>query len=144
MRAAGSTTAFGRLAWPQAPARVTMIRDQARRRRRAPWPGTLIRILALGLVGIPATASTVHASACDQAFAAAASRLRSVLAIESGADRAHKQQSCRDYFDHFFEAVNARQAASLCDHGSDHRAELEKLDAGVEAINNVIAAQCGG
>jgi hypothetical protein len=42
----------------------------------------------------------------------------------------------------FFEAVKARQAAAICEDGLDHQRDLELLDAGIEAVNNLVASQC--
>ena len=44
----------------------------------------------------------------------------------------------------FFEAVKARQAAAICGDGLDHQRDLELLDAGIDAVNNLIASQCSG
>jgi hypothetical protein len=40
--------------------------------------------------------------------------------------------------------VKARQAAAICDDGLDHQRDLKLLDAGIDAINNLIAFQCSG
>ena len=40
------------------------------------------------------------------------------------------------------EAVEARQAASLCEDAINRQRNLEVLDAEIDAFNNLIAAQC--
>jgi len=40
--------------------------------------------------------------------------------------------------------VTARQAASVCEDGSDRQRDLDLLDSEIDAFNNLIAAQCGG
>jgi hypothetical protein len=40
--------------------------------------------------------------------------------------------------------VKARQAAAICGDGLDHQRDLELLDAGIDAVNNLIASQCSG
>ena len=40
----------------------------------------------------------------------------------------------------FFEAVTARQAASICHDGIDRQRTLEMLDAEIDVFNNPIAA----
>ena len=46
--------------------------------------------------------------------------------------------------DPIFEAVKARQAAAICEDGVDHQRNLELLDAGIDAVNNLIASECSG
>ena len=58
----------------------------------------------------------------------------------AGAPRA--DQAIQTY--QFFEAVKARQAAAICGDGLDHQRDLELLDAGIDAVNNLIASQCSG
>ena len=53
---------------------------------------------------------------------------------ESRVDPARNEKSCRALGNHFFEAVEARQAASICDDGIDHQRALDVLD----AFNNLI------
>jgi hypothetical protein len=99
--------------------------------------------LAIALLVMPATASNVDAS-CDQVFEAAAARARPAVAGRNSVDPAHYEESCRTYGSQFFEAVKARQAASVCDDGIDRRRDLEMLDVGIDALNNLIASHCGG
>lgn len=105
----------------------------------------MLRIVkfAIALLVLPATASNVDGS-CNQVFEAAAARARSAVARQNSVDAAHYEDSCRAYGNQFFEAVKARQAASICQDGVDHRRDLEMLDIGIDILNNVIASQCGG
>jgi hypothetical protein len=54
------------------------------------------------------------------------------------------RRSCRAYANNFYEAVVTRQAASLCEDGVSRQRDLEMLDAAIDAINNMIAAECAG
>jgi hypothetical protein len=92
---------------------------------------------------LPATAAKLDSS-CNQEFEAAAARARVPATRHNGADPTQSQEACRAYGSQFFEAVKARYAASFCEDGVDHQRDLEKLDAGIEAVNNLIASQCGG
>jgi len=103
-----------------------------------------IVIFAIAVLIVPATASKVDASYCGQVSELAAARLRWAATRESRVDPAHNEKSCRALGNHFFEAVEARQAASICDDGIDHQRALDVLDAEIDAFNNLIAAQCNG
>jgi tartrate dehydratase beta subunit/fumarate hydratase class I family protein len=92
---------------------------------------------------VPATAARLDAS-CNQAFEAAAARARVQAARRDSADPAQAEESCRAYGIQFFEAVKARYVASFCEDGVDHQRDLAVLDAGIDAVNNLIASQCGG
>jgi hypothetical protein len=92
---------------------------------------------------LPATAAKLDAS-CNQVFEAAAARTRVPATRRNTADPAQAEETCRAYGSQFFEAVKARYAASFCEDGVDHQLDLEKLDAGIEAVNNLIASQCSG
>ena len=106
------------------------------------WDPAMLRIvkLAFALLVVPVTASNVDAS-CKQVFEAAAARARLAVPRRSGA--APVEESCRAYGNQFFEAVKARQAASVCEDGTDRQRDLELLDVGIGALNNLIASQCG-
>jgi hypothetical protein len=43
---------------------------------------------------------------------------------------------------HFYEAVTARQAVSICKDGVGRQPLLDVLDAEIDAFNNLIATQC--
>jgi hypothetical protein len=92
---------------------------------------------------IPVMAAKVDAS-CNQVFEAAAARARVAVARRNGVDPAQSMEICRAYANQFFEAVKARQAAAVCEDGLDHRRNLELLDAGIDAVNNLIASECSG
>jgi hypothetical protein len=103
-----------------------------------------IAILLVAILPIAVTASNVEASYCGQSFDIAAARNRWAIARQRSVDPAHYDESCRAYGNQFFEAVTARQAASICRDGVDRQATLEMLDAEIDAFNNLIAARCGG
>jgi hypothetical protein len=92
---------------------------------------------------VPATAAKLDAS-CNQMFEAAAARAHVPAARRNGTDPTQSEEVCRAYGSQFFEAVKARYAASFCEDGVDHQRDLEKLDAGIEAVNNLMASQCSG
>lgn len=101
-------------------------------------------IAALLLVSaLPATAAQLDVS-CNQVFEAAAARVRVSTARRNGTDPMQSEEVCRTYGSQFFEAVKARYAASFCEDGVDHHQDLARLDAGIDAVNNLIASQCGG
>jgi tartrate dehydratase beta subunit/fumarate hydratase class I family protein len=90
---------------------------------------------------VPTMAAKVDAS-CKQVFDAAAARARVAVVRHNGIDGVQSEESCRAYANQFFEAVKARQAAAICEDGLDHQRDLELLDAGIEAVNNLVASQC--
>jgi hypothetical protein len=92
---------------------------------------------------LPATAAKLDTS-CSQAFEAAAARARVPASRRNDTDPTQSEDACRAYGSQFFEAVKARYAASFCEDGVDHQRDLEKIDAGIDAVNNLIASQCSG
>jgi len=92
---------------------------------------------------VPVTAAKADAS-CNQVFEAAATRARVAVVRRNGVDPAQSAEICRAYANQFFEAVKARQAAAICEDGLDRQRNLELLDAGIDAANNLIASQCSG
>ena len=92
---------------------------------------------------VPATAAKLDAS-CNQVFEAAAARVRAPATRRNGTDPTQSEEACRAYGSQFFEAVKARYAASDCADGVDHQRDLERLDAGIEAVNDLIASECRG
>jgi len=90
------------------------------------------------------TVSKTDASYCGQGSELAAARVRWAAARQSRVDPAHNEQKCRAWGIHFYDAVTARQAASVCEDGSDRQRDLDLLDSEIDAFNNLIAAQCGG
>jgi hypothetical protein len=103
-----------------------------------------IAMLLVAILPIAVTACKVEASYCGQSFDVAVARNRWAVARQRSVDPAHYDESCRAYGNQFFEAVTARQAASICQDGVDRQRALEMLDAEIDAFNNLIAAQCGG
>jgi hypothetical protein len=108
-------------------------------------PRNFLFIAALLLVPtvVPATAAQLDVS-CNQVFEAAAARVRAPTARRNGTDPTQSEEVCRTYGSQFFEAVKARYAASFCEDGVDRHQDLARLDAGIDAVNNLIASQCGG
>jgi len=90
------------------------------------------------------TMSKTDASYCGQGSDLAAARLRWAAARQSRVDPAQSEQKCRAYRIHFYDAVTARQAASVCEYGGNRQRDLDLLDSEIDAFNNLIAAQCGG
>jgi len=103
-----------------------------------------IAIVAIVLLITPGTASKADTSYCGQVSDLAAARLRWAAARQSRLDPAQDEQKCRAWGIHFYDAVTARQAASVCEDGSDRQRDLDLLDSEIDALNNLIAAQCGG
>jgi hypothetical protein len=102
-----------------------------------------IVIFPIALLIIPVTASKVDASYCGQVSELAAARQRWAAARQR-ADPTHTETSCRAYGNYFYEAVVARQAASVCEDGANRQQHLEMLDAEIDVFNDLIAAQCIG
>jgi hypothetical protein len=69
-------------------------------------------------------------------------RARWAAARQSRVDPADTRKICRAYGTNFYEAVEARQAASLCEDAINRQRNLEVLDAEIDAFNSLIAAQC--
>jgi len=103
-----------------------------------------IAMFAIALLINPETASKADTSYCGQVSELAAARLRWAAARQSRVDPAQSEQKCRAYGIHFYDAVTVRQAASVCEDGSDRQRDLDLLDSEINAFNNLIAAQCGG
>jgi hypothetical protein len=103
-----------------------------------------IAMFAIALLLNPETASKADTSYCGQVSELAAARLRWAAARQSRVDPAQNEQKCRAYGIHFYDAVTARQAASICENGSDRQRDLDLLDSEIDAFNNLIATQCGG
>jgi hypothetical protein len=104
----------------------------------------MLRIATLFIALLPITLSRVEASYCGQKFGVAAARNRWAVARERSVDPDHYDETCRAYGNQFFEAVTARQAASICENDDKRQRTLEVLDAEIDAFNNLIAAHCGG
>ena len=102
-----------------------------------------IAMFAIALLITPETTSKADTSYCGQISELAAARLRWAAARQSRADAAQNEQKCHAYGIHFYAAVTARQAALICEQGSDRQRDLDLLDAEIDAFNNLIATQCG-
>src|SRR5262249_21185763 len=90
------------------------------------------------------TGATADVSSCAQGSELAAARQRWVAARQARADPGDAGKSCRAYGNHFYEAVQARYAASLCRDSINRQRSLNMLDAEIDAFNTLIAAQCTG
>ena len=100
-------------------------------------------ILAIAILLDPAIAPAADMSGCNQSHLSSA-RLRWAAVRKSGADPAHKEESCRSYRSTFLEAVMTRHEASFCGGVTDRQRVLELLDSEIEALNDLIATQCTG
>jgi len=101
-------------------------------------------ILAIALLIHPATTFAADLSGCGRVSNLSAAHLRWAAVRKSKADSARSEESCRAYGTNFFEAVTARQAASLCTDGIERQRALELLDSEIDAFNDIMATQCGG
>jgi hypothetical protein len=99
---------------------------------------------AIALVILAATAAAAETSSCGQSSELAAARARWAAARQSRFDPADPGKICRTYGSHFYEAAQARQAASWCEDSASRERNLNILDAEIDAFNNLIAAQCTG
>jgi hypothetical protein len=103
-----------------------------------------IAMLAIAILAIPATASNVDAAYCGQASELSAARLRWAATRQTHVDPGQADKICRAYGLLFYEAVVARQAASVCQDRVNRQRDVDILDAEIDAFNNLIAAQCSG
>jgi hypothetical protein len=103
-----------------------------------------IVILVISLLIDPAVTAAADTSACSQISNLSAARFRWAAVRKSRVDPANNEESCRSYSTNFFEAVNARQAATYCGDVTDRQRTLELLDTEIDALNDLIAARCGG
>jgi hypothetical protein len=99
---------------------------------------------AIALVILAATAAAAETSSCGQGSELATARQRWAAARQARVDPADAGKSCRTYGNHFYEAVQARYATSLCEDSVNRQRSLTTLDAEIDAFNNLIAAQCTG
>jgi hypothetical protein len=103
-----------------------------------------IALFVIALLFISPTTSKADTSNCAQISDLPAARLRWAAARQSRVDAAQVEKKCRAYRIHFYDAVTARQVASICEAGSHRQRDLDLLDSEIDAFNNLIAAQCGG
>jgi hypothetical protein len=99
---------------------------------------------AIALLVLAATGAAADASSCGQGSQLAAARLRWATVRQARVDPADAGKTCRAYGNNFYEAVQVRYAASLCDDSVNRQHSLNTLDAEIDAFNNLIAAQCTG
>ena len=99
---------------------------------------------AFALLILAATAAAAETSSCGAGSELAAARQRWAAARQARIDPADAGKSCRTYGNHFYEAVQARYAASLCEDSVNRQRSLNMLDGEIDAFNNLIAVQCTG
>ncbi len=119
------------------------VTEEARSHRAAVSLMLPIAMLSISLLVTPAIAANAAAS-CRQEAEMAVTRAASAVARSSRSDRAQQPDGCRTYSKVFFDAVEARQAASICADDTDRQRTLAMLDAKIDAFNNLIASECGG
>jgi len=100
-----------------------------------------IVILAIAILLDPAIAPAADMSGCNQLSHLSSARLRWAALRKSRADPAD-EENCGSYRSNYFEAVMTRYEASFCG-GIDRHRLLELLDCEIDAINDLIATQCG-
>jgi 4-hydroxy-3-methylbut-2-enyl diphosphate reductase IspH len=110
------------------------------------WRTLTPRIVMLGIavLAIPATVSNLDAAHCGQASELSAARLRWAATRQTHVGPGQADKICRAYGQQFYEAVEARQAASVCQDSVNRQRDVDILDAEIDAFNNLIAAQCSG
>jgi hypothetical protein len=102
----------------------------------------MLRMLAFA-ISFLANATTLSAAyaSCGQAADIPAARSRWALVRQHNIGG--KEDSCRTYSHVFLEAVQRRHITSICEDEPNRQRDLELLDADLDALNNLIAAQCG-
>ena len=101
-----------------------------------------ISILATAALLASATSAGADSSGCTQVANLSAARLTWAALRKDRVDSAHSEESCRSYAQNFFEAVTARQVASVCKEGAERERTLELLDGEIGAFNDLIAVRC--
>jgi hypothetical protein len=104
----------------------------------------MLRILTLAIAVLIVAASAADASYCGQSSELAAAQARWVALRQSRIGPAEAEKICRAYGKNFYEAVEVRQAESLCEDSAIRKRNLDTLDAEIDAFNNLIAVQCIG
>jgi len=102
-----------------------------------------IIIFASALLIDPAITVGVEMPGCSQLSDLSAARLRWAAVRKKPVNPAHNEESCRSYGTNFFEAVTMRQAASTCRDSIDRERNRKLLDGEIDALNDLIATQCG-
>jgi hypothetical protein len=93
-----------------------------------------LTMLAIALLIGSAFTAGAETSSCNQVSNLSTARVRWAAVRKSYVDPAHNEEKCRSYAITFFEAVTARQTASLCKNGIDRERILELLDSEIEAF----------
>jgi hypothetical protein len=104
----------------------------------------MLRILSLAIAVLIGAASPSGASYCGQSSELAAAQVRWAALRQSRVGPAEAAKICRAYGKNFYEAVEVRQAAALCEDSAVRKRNLDTLDAEIDAFNNLIAVQCIG
>ena len=106
----------------------------------------MLQVVTSFLTVLIITVAAANAAAldCGQLADVAADRHRESLKQKNNAVAPPGEDRCGDYSSRFFAVVKARRAVSTCDDGLDHRRDLDVLDAQIDTLNNLIAAQCRG
>src|SRR5262245_66622495 len=104
----------------------------------------MLRILILAIPVQMLAARAAKASYCGQSSELAAAQARWATLRQSRVGPAEAEKICRAYGKNFYEAVEVRQAAALCEDSAIRKRNLDTLDAEINALNNLIAVQCIG
>jgi hypothetical protein len=102
-----------------------------------------IIILSTAILLDPTIARAADMSGCNRVSHLSSARLRWAAVRKSRADSVHEEESCRSYRSNYFEAVMTRHEASVCGGVIGRQGVLEQLDSEIEALNDLIATQCG-
>ncbi len=98
---------------------------------------TLVTSLVINAWTIPAVASE-----CASITDIAASHVRWNAVRDHSKDPADIEKTCHAYAASFYEMVVTRQAAAVC--GVGRQRDLALLDSEINAVNDLMAAKCGG
>ena len=97
----------------------------------------LIASVTIQTLSIPAVASE-----CSSITEIAAQRANQPELHRQTAHPAPTEATCREYAASFYRIVLTRQAAVAC--GVGRKSDLSALDSEIDALNNLLAAKCGG
>jgi hypothetical protein len=98
-------------------------------------------VLAL-LMAPPAPAAPFEQPGCDRNLADATAAVAAFQARIKSIGSANGPEICNATRLYFLEVVKARAMTAVCKTGPDRDRELDRLDAGVQLINEAIAARC--
>ena len=99
-------------------------------------------VLAIAFLADASTISNAQAE-CGQGPEIAAARGRWAL-VRQRSEGATRLDNCRAYSSVFLEAVKTRHVVSLCELSVSRQRNLERLDADIDAFNDLIAEWCSG